>query len=464
MMNFEDSNVCNECGASPSNNIKSRLVQKPTVSVIVPTLNEAKNLPLVLPYIPMDVVDEVILVDGRSTDGTVEVAKRLLPSIVVVMEDKRGKGAAMKRGYAEATGDILVVLDADGSNDPREIPRFVVALMEGADFVKGSRFASFGGGTTDMPRYRKYGNLFFTKMVNLLFNQSFTDLLYGFHAFWRHCLPYLDLDEVDGFEIDTAIYLQAVKAKLKIIDIPSFEGFRFYGVGKLQTIPDGLRVLRTILSEFFHGKRQTIREAQVGFREHRRTMSPHQHHFAPTGSNGHSSHGQNGAGNRRSAAQRVGLDQVFSQRFGNLSPAEFYEMVPEIMLTVMEEIGASSASMFLLDEEQQVVESYRVFGRYVEQAPVSEMSDVLSNGVAGWVIQNRQPLLITNTRNDSRWVKRPWEETKDTARSVLVMPYIREGVVLSILVLTRPQDRPFTPADLDMMNQITVTIQGQNAE
>ncbi|HUG33944.1 MAG TPA: glycosyltransferase family 2 protein, partial [Anaerolineales bacterium] len=120
---------------------------RPTVSVIIPTLNEAKNLPLVLPYLPMNWIDEVILVDGRSTDNTVEVAKQLLPSIKVMLEKRKGKGIAMRTGYESSFGDILVVLDADGSNDPREIPRYVTALLEGADFVKGSRFAP-GGGTT----------------------------------------------------------------------------------------------------------------------------------------------------------------------------------------------------------------------------------------------------------------------------------------------------------------------------
>src|SRR3954470_22546781 len=95
------------------------------VSAVIPTLNEAKNLPLVLPRIPMDVVDEVILVDGRSTDDTIEVARRILPGVKVVLEKRPGKGAAMTAGYRSATGDIIIVIDADGSNDPREIPRFL---------------------------------------------------------------------------------------------------------------------------------------------------------------------------------------------------------------------------------------------------------------------------------------------------------------------------------------------------
>jgi len=175
-----------------------------TVSVILPTLNEAKNLPLVLPRLPLDVIDEVILVDGRSTDGTVAMARQLLPQIHVVLEPKPGKGAALRAGYRAASGDILVVLDADGSNDPREVPRFVRSLLEGADFVKGSRFAHRGG-TTDMPRYRQWGNGGFVHLVNLLFGSTFTDLCYGFHAFWRYCLDAIDVDQVDGFEIDTAL-------------------------------------------------------------------------------------------------------------------------------------------------------------------------------------------------------------------------------------------------------------------
>jgi CheY-like chemotaxis protein len=238
---------------------------RPMVSVILPTLNEAKNLSLILPFLPMEVINEVILVDGRSTDGTVEEARRIMPSIKVVLEKKHGKGAALIAGYRASSGDIIIVMDADGSNDPREIPRFIHALIQGADFVKGSRFAS-GGGTTDMPRIRRLGNAFFVHLVNLLFNSTFTDLCYGYHAFWCYCLDTLELKDVDGFEIDAALYLRAIKDKLKIAEVSSFEGYRFYGEGKLRTIPDGLRVLRTIFKEYFGSILQPCRDLQMGFR------------------------------------------------------------------------------------------------------------------------------------------------------------------------------------------------------
>jgi len=238
---------------------------RPTVSVIIPTFNEAENLPLVLPYLPMEWIDEVILVDGRSTDDTVEVSRRIMPSIKLVMEKKPGKGAALTAGYKASSGDIIIVMDADGSNDPREIPRFIKALSEGVDFVKGSRFAA-GGGTTDMPRIRRLGNAGFVHLVNLLFNGTFTDLCYGYHAFWRYCLNTLDMKDVNGFEIDTALYLRAMHKRLKIGEVPSFEGYRFYGVGKLRTIPDGLRVLWTIFYEFFESIRQPHHDLHLGFR------------------------------------------------------------------------------------------------------------------------------------------------------------------------------------------------------
>lgn len=217
-----------------------------SISVVIPTLNEAKNLPHVLPRIP-GFVDEVVIVDGRSTDNTVEVAQRLLPDCVVVLEHTPGKGAALRSGFAASTGDIIVMMDADGSTDPGEIPAFVGRLMHGADFAKGSRFLE-GGGTADMEWHRRAGNWAFTKMVNLLFGVSFSDLCYGYNAFWRWTLEALDLS-VDGFEIETSMNVRAVRASLTVAEVPSFERPRISGTSNLNAFRDGLRVLRTIATE-----------------------------------------------------------------------------------------------------------------------------------------------------------------------------------------------------------------------
>jgi glycosyltransferase involved in cell wall biosynthesis len=217
----------------------------PTVSVVVPAKNEAKNLPHVLTRIP-GWVDEVILVDGNSTDGTADVARELRPDIRVVAQDRPGKGAALRAGFAAAKGDIIVMIDADGSMDPGEIPAYVGALLSGADFVKGSRFLQ-GGGTNDMEWYRMLGNWGFVKLVTIRFGGKFTDLCYGYNAFWRDVLPRLDLSRDDGFEIETSMNVQALQARLRIFEVPSKEAARIHGVSNLNTIKDGWRVLSKIV-------------------------------------------------------------------------------------------------------------------------------------------------------------------------------------------------------------------------
>jgi glycosyltransferase involved in cell wall biosynthesis len=223
-----------------------RQVQIPTVTLVIPTLNEAENLKWLLPRLPVW-VHEVIIVDGRSTDDTVAVARELRPDARIVLEPRPGKGAALRAGFQAAAGDIIVMLDADGSMHPDEIIRFVVALMTGADFAKGTRFVQ-GAGTADMTLIRRAGNLALTSLFRILYGSSFSDLCYGYLAFWRRHVPLLRAD-VDGFEIETLLNLRAIKSGLKIVEVASFEAERLNGVSNLRALPDGWRVLKTILRE-----------------------------------------------------------------------------------------------------------------------------------------------------------------------------------------------------------------------
>jgi glycosyltransferase involved in cell wall biosynthesis len=226
------------------------------VSVVIPTLNEAENLPHVFPRLPQG-LHEVIVVDGRSTDGTVEVARRLRPDVRIVMQDGKGKGNALAAGFAAATGDIFVMLDADGSTDAAEIPRFVSALCNGADFVKGSRFAQ-GGASSDITFTRRLGNRWLNALVNTLYGTSYTDLCYGYNAFWARCLPYMRVD-CDGFEVETLINVRIAKGGLVIHEVPSYERDRIHGSSNLRAVRDGSRVLRTIaLERLSAASRQSI--------------------------------------------------------------------------------------------------------------------------------------------------------------------------------------------------------------
>src|SRR5919112_3075169 len=216
------------------------------VSVVIPTLNEEKNLPYVFARLP-DGLHEVIVVDGNSTDDTVAVARRLRPDVRVVTQPGRGKGNALAAGFAVCTGEIVVTVDADGSTDPAEIPRFVAALCNGADFVKGSRFAQ-GGGSSDITFARRLGNRALNALVNALYHTSYTDLCYGFNAFWARCLPYMRVD-CDGFEVETLVNVRIAKAGLTIHEVPSHERDRIHGRSNLHAVRDGSRVLRTIALE-----------------------------------------------------------------------------------------------------------------------------------------------------------------------------------------------------------------------
>jgi hypothetical protein len=233
-------------GASAPRPHRVRAALGPRVSVVIPALNEADNLPHVLSKLP-EFIDEVILVDGHSTDDTIAVARALRPDVRVVTQTHRGKGNALACGFAMSSGDIIVMLDADGSTSPREIPRFISALMTGADFVKGSRYMK-GGGSEDLTRVRRYGNAFLTGTVNALFHVRYSELCYGYVAFWRRCLPQLDVD-CTGFEVETLLTLRAARAGLKVAEVPSIEHNRIHGESNLRTVHDGLRVLRTITGE-----------------------------------------------------------------------------------------------------------------------------------------------------------------------------------------------------------------------
>lgn len=248
----------------------SDLIKRPArpfarVSVVIPTLNEAANLPHVFARLPLHELHEVIIVDGHSIDDTVAVARALLPSVRIVLQDQSGKGNALACGFAAARGDLIVMLDADGSTDPAEIPQYLDALFKGADFAKGSRYMP-GACSLDITLWRSLGNRFLNAIVNILYGTSYTDLCYGYNAFWRDLLPVLSVT-CDGFEVETLMNVRIAKAALDVAEVPSTERERLHGVSKLHPVRDGLRVLRTILSERLSSPRAEAQAPPPSYRE-----------------------------------------------------------------------------------------------------------------------------------------------------------------------------------------------------
>jgi hypothetical protein len=311
---------------------RSQRSADPTVSVVVPTRNEARNLQVVLPAIAAvrPAVHEVIVVDGNSVDGTVETARRVLPWVRIVEQTRKGKGNAMACGFAAATGDIIVMFDADGSADPAEIPAFVAALKAGADFAKGSRFAR-GGGSDDITLLRRTGNAGLNGVANVLFGTRHSDLCYGYNAFWADLLPLLELPAVDapapddgsmlwgdGFEIETVLACRVAAAELRVTEVPSYERERLFGDTNLRTFADGTRVLRTLAAERRRAHQRREEPPAVAAPVAARYGSPldgtapngHPAVNGHTGPNGHTVHSGHGDGSHTNGAGHVNGSHV----------------------------------------------------------------------------------------------------------------------------------------------------------
>ena len=220
----------------------------PKISVLICTLNEADNINHVFPKIP-GWVDELILVDGWSSDHTIEIAKSLYPNVKVIHQQRRGKGDALYLGVKYATGDIVVTLDADGATDPEYLPMFIEPLLAGYDFAKGSRFVL--GAPRNKPRHRIVGNWIITLTFNLLFWRKYTDLCSGYNAFWKNKLEHTYFWSRDGFENEPLINARIAKMGLKVKEVGYKDGGRLRGESKERSWRQGTKAIKSILRERF---------------------------------------------------------------------------------------------------------------------------------------------------------------------------------------------------------------------
>ncbi|MBS7633144.1 glycosyltransferase [Candidatus Bathyarchaeota archaeon] len=224
-----------------------------SVTIIIPTLNEGKNIARVIRELKHLGFSNLLVIDGNSNDETVKIAEEL--GVTVIRQNGKGKGEALRQafGYNGLNGNLVVIMDADGSMNPKEVFSFVKALEYGADLVKGSRFMP-GGNSEDMTLIRRIGNSLFVLLTNLMCSTNYTDLCYGFAAFKRDAIerlyPYL---QSKNFEIEAEIFIKAKKIGLKIVEVPSIELRRVYGKSNLRAYKDGFRILKVILHEAFRG-------------------------------------------------------------------------------------------------------------------------------------------------------------------------------------------------------------------
>ncbi len=219
--------------------------KRPYVSIIIPTLNERSNIRRMLRGVraAMDAHSyELIVVDGHSMDGTAEVARDMGAR---VLYERTGKGYALRKGFSAARGSIIISMDADMSHRPDELRLLIAGIESGYDVCMGSRFMK-GGGSEDMPAFRRFGNKVFVTLVNLLYRAHYTDLCYGYRSMTSSAFRRMHLKS-DGFGIETEIIIKAARAGLRVLEVPSFEKRRQAGQGKLRSLRDGYIILKTIL-------------------------------------------------------------------------------------------------------------------------------------------------------------------------------------------------------------------------
>lgn len=217
------------------------------ISFVIPTLNEEGNIAGLLSGVRKEArrlgADyEMIVVDGHSSDRTADLARR---NGARVIYDSLGKGSALRAGFKEARGDVIVSIDADLSHHPKEIGMLVDAVGAGYDIAMGSRFMQ-GGGTADMEWYRMAGNRAFVWLTNALYGSRYSDLCYGYRAIRKSSVRKMRLT-TNGFGIEAEISAEAVKRGLRTVEVPSFEKKRNSGAGKLKTFRDGVDILKIIV-------------------------------------------------------------------------------------------------------------------------------------------------------------------------------------------------------------------------
>lgn len=216
------------------------------ITLLAPTLNEIEAVRVVLPKIKKEWVDEIIVIDGGSTDGTVEYCQN--NGYLVHRQKGRGYGNGMRDGYSVAQGDIVIEFPPDGNSPPERIPDIIKKINEGYDFVVASRYKA-GAKSYDDDLLTAVGNKIFTFLVNLLFGANYTDVLIGFRAYRRESFSKLKMTAA-GLDWSVQMPIQFAKVGFKIAEIPVDEPKRIGGQRKMSPFKTGWKILKIIIKEF----------------------------------------------------------------------------------------------------------------------------------------------------------------------------------------------------------------------
>lgn len=221
------------------------------VSLLLPTLNELEGMKLVMPRVKREWVDEVVVIDGGSWDGTIEYAESL--GYRVVRQKSRGITRAYQEALPHLKGDVVIAFSPDNNSVPEVIPELVAKMREGYDMVIVSRYLP-GAISEDDDVMTAFGNWMFTKMINILFGGSYTDSLVMFRA-WKTDLERELPTRYPRAGIETFLSIRCAKRKLKVAEIPGDEPPRIGSPRKMNPILNGIDIIRLIIDEFFNIRR-----------------------------------------------------------------------------------------------------------------------------------------------------------------------------------------------------------------
>lgn len=223
-------------------------------TLLIPTLNEIDGMRAVMPKIDRSWVDQILVVDGGSVDGTIEYARK--EGYFVFEQKTKGLFNAYKEAMPVIEGDIVVTFTPDGNSLPELIPALIAKMREGYDMVIVSRYLP-GAKSDDDDIVTAFGNWMFTKMINILFRGHFTDTLVGFRA-WKKTLFELTTNnryaQVGGME--PLMVIKCAKQRLKVTEIPGDEPPRIGGTRKMRPLINGSYILLLIINEFFTRDRE----------------------------------------------------------------------------------------------------------------------------------------------------------------------------------------------------------------